>query len=590
MISRKSGTFCRSAFPLIAIMLAVQVPTPAGASELAPIRFENVTEDVGLADYFVDYRLWHGGAWGDITGNGLPDLYVGAFADRDFYDNLDAPMPNMLLLNTPEGFVLSPDEQVHWDTRGLPRGERARISMALFADLNDNHKLDLLLGTHGNSPESRLYENRWPDDFLNVTPTSGGWPAEFDMRNATAIDLDRDGTLDLIFVDGRYAHRPGPPHPLLALGNQGEFQFEDVTEQFGLPTTDTVGLGLAIGDVNNNGYLDMFVPHSNRLFVTNDQGHYSESQPDLFDDIDLNYWGCGAAFADLTGNDRLDMVVTVHGIPAQVFLFVNRGNDEQGMPIFENVTEASGLGIEFPEKGAALPWIDENADDSERYMDLRGAHLALVDIDNDGRRDVMLSMIHLNDQGEAQPVVFRNMGVDENGVPVFEGPPTESLLGFAATAPVADYDRDGRMDMFFLNWHAPLGSHLFRNVTEGGNYLSVTVEGIADDLNSMGIGATVRLYELGHLGDLDYLIGREDIVLGQGYSSGDEARAHFGLGDIEFFDMSVTWQDYMVSLFNVEANQHMHIPVPEPGTAVLLAAGSLMLLIRRRNDVSCRRG
>src|SRR5690606_29910901 len=140
-----------------------------------------------------------------------------------------------------------------------------------------------------------------------------------------------------------------------------------------------------------------------------------------------------------------------------------------------------------------------------------------------------------------QPVVLRNVGVTD-GVPRFEYPPLRSIVGYHATAPIADYDRDGRIDIFMASWSADLTSQLFRNVTEAGNYLVVRVRGQAAGLNSMGIGATVRLYEAGHVGDAGRLLGRGDITIGNGYSSGDEAMAHFGLGRVETCDVVVTWQ------------------------------------------------
>ena len=522
----------------LVIGLLIWVRPGLQAAEEPPIVFEDVTAPMGLTAHLAGWQLAHGAAWGDVTNNGFPELYIGAFADRPIYGEPNAPIPNMLFLNEKTRFTLSPDEGIRFDKM------RARTSMALFVDLNNSGRLDLLVGTHGAGPDTRLYENRWPAEFRNVTPD---WPRRLEMRNATAIDLDQDGLLDLIFLDGAYN---GNNQSVMALRNLGNYRFEDVTAQYGLPTSGARGLGSAIGDVNNDGRPDLFIADSNRLFVSGKDGRYREYKPGVFRQHKFSDWPCGAAFADLTGNGLLDLVFTVHGQPAQVFLYVNRGIDDDGMPVFEHATEAAGLDLDFRQVPKGVPVL--------------GSQLALVDLNHNGRRDIMLGMIHKDEQGRLQPFVLRNTGVVD-GIPRFAAPPTASLLGYYATAPVTDFDRDGRVDIFLANWHDNLQSHLFRNVTAGGNYLTVRVTGNAPKLNRMGVGATVRLYAEGKAGDMAHLLSRADITLGNGYSCGNEAIAHFGLGAVARCDVEITWQGHQVRRTGVAANQHLMVPVGTPG-------------------------
>jgi enediyne biosynthesis protein E4 len=504
----------------------------------APIVFQNVTGELGLVEHLANWGLGHAGAWGDVTGNGRPDLYIGAFAQGPRWGERDA-LPNMLLLNEPEGFRLAPDETVRL------QGLEARASHALFVDLNNDGMLDLLVGTHGRGPGSMIFENLGDGTFRQVPP-KGDWPRDYHMRNATAIDLDQDGLLDLILLDGRYG---GEQQRIVALRNLGDFQFEDVSGQFGFPPDRTRGLGMAVGDVNNDGRLDLFVAHSNRLFISQADGTYREHRPGFFTIPGLrgDNWPCGAAFADLTGNGLLDLVVTLHGRPAQLFLWVNRGIGADGMPDYVDATEESGLGVSFPREG-------------KTGLMLKAAHLALVDLNNNGRRDILLSMVHEHEDGRMQPVVFRNTAT-RDGIPRFEGPPTDSILGYYATAPVADYDRDGRIDVFMATWLDELGSHLFRNVSEGGNFLTVAVRPRGDGLNTMGVGATVRLYEAGHGGDERHLLSRGDVALANGYSVGDEAIVHFGLGEIDRCDIHITLQGRQILLDGVAVNQNLVVKI-----------------------------
>jgi hypothetical protein len=102
---------------------------------------------------------------------------------------------------------------------------------------------------------------------------------------------------------------------------------------------------------------------------------------------------------------------------------------------------------------------------------------------------------------------------------------------------------------------------LFRNVTPGGNWLAIKVTGRRPTLNSMGIGAVVRIYEAGHLGDAKYLLGRRDIVIGTGYASTEEARAHFGLDQVKHCDVEVIWSDQRITQPGIATNQVVALEV-----------------------------
>src|SRR5262249_17790576 len=110
---------------------------------------------------------------------------------------------------------------------------------------------------------------------------------------------------------------------------------------------------------------------------------------------------------------------------------------------------------------------------------------------------------------------------------------------YAAAAPCADFDRDGRMDIFLANWWVESPSLLLRNETPGGHWLQVQVRG-GDGVNRMGVGAKVRVYPAGKLGEAAALLGCREIAGGYGWGSGQEAGAHFGLGKEESVDLEVT--------------------------------------------------
>ncbi len=107
-----------------------------------------------------------------------------------------------------------------------------------------------------------------------------------------------------------------------------------------------------------------------------------------------------------------------------------------------------------------------------------------------------------------------------------------------AAGPSADFNRDGKLDLFLANWWIEAPSLLLKNETPGGNWLDVRVEG-TKGVNRMGIGSRVNIYSAGKLGDASALIGCREIAAGYGYCSGQEGVAHFGLSKAETVDIEV---------------------------------------------------
>ena len=171
--------------------------------------------------------------------------------------------------------------------------------------------------------------------------------------------------------------------------------------------------------------------------------------------------------------------------------------------------------------------------------------------------------------GKTHPVIFQNLGVDAaTGLPRFREDvwgvndfPTaddiklagtgeffdklerEQKIIYTAPGPSGDFDRDGRLDMFLPNWWVNARSMLLRNETPGGHWLDVAIDGStkpgAPVVNRSGIGAVVRVYPAGQLGQAKALLGSREISSGYGYASGQEPIAHFGLGSVEKCDIEV---------------------------------------------------
>ncbi len=139
--------------------------------------------------------------------------------------------------------------------------------------------------------------------------------------------------------------------------------------------------------------------------------------------------------------------------------------------------------------------------------------------------------------------IYKNNGA-EKGIPKFAQPfdagSEAKIMNYWAGGSFADFDRDGRLDFFGPEWFPEDKSRLMRNVTpDAGNYIDVKLE-LGKIPNRNGIGAKVEIFKAGSLGKQDDLLGTHIISVANGYSSGYEAIAHFGLPDDEKVDIRVT--------------------------------------------------
>ena len=513
-----------------AACLAIVLPSAAIAGESADrghpegkttLAFEDATAASGLAT-LLDCMMGHTAAIGDVDGDGFADLFFGSFADRspETYLCDEGPRPDRLLRNTGDGtFTHLPAPAIE---------KLGRASGSVFADLDNDGDLDLVVarnprrsGNEIKTRDSALYRNDG-GSFVDVSEGAAFLPPGMRARNVLPLDYDGDGLLDLFVVDdltGSVGSR--------LLRNGGDLSFEDRTTKAGLPP-DLGGLGAAVGDVDGDGWPDIFIAHEDLLFVNDGSGRYEHAAP--LDEVfrwpgepGSEDWRAGAAFGDVNRDGRLDLVVGHHydsarTTPESVRLYVNRSTPRA--LAFEDVTSVAGL--------ASIP--------------VKSPHVEIQDMDNDGWPDIVVS-VHAVREGITMPLVLQNLGGDD--VPRFDDSPfsvpadRETNLGYWPAAPTLDVDRDGRLDILAVEWFPSRDSPLYRNVSVSGNYLDVGIRDSAG-VNAMGIGARIEIFETGRLGDETALIGTGEIATGYGYSSGQEAIVHFGLADRSEVDLRAT--------------------------------------------------
>lgn len=524
----------------------------AGPSR-AEIRFVEKTKEAGLYEATVG-MMGHGGAWGDFDGDGRIDLYLGGFCDRPDkeYAPDSGPVPNRLYRNRGDGTFALVDQPVV--------AYYGRTSGAVFADLDNDGDLELYAANNarsGASPASgatrqqsaqRVLSKLFRNDggkFVDVSAESGACPDTLlSARNIGVLDYDRDGLLDLLVVEDKFVKKPRTT----LFRNLGGLRFEDVNARTGLADS-LIGLGLAVADVDEDGRPDFFLPHSQKLFLATSDGKYVESPQNatLFawksvKPRETEDWPCGAHFADLNRDGRLDLVLGLHFEQARNKVYLNEGLRD-GVPHFRDATREVGLPESVPQKSP---------------------HVEVQDFDNDGWPDLYFSTGRMNADGSVVPLVYRNLGA-QDGVPRF-APPREFKEGdqlvYWPAGPSGDYDDDGRIDLFLVNWFRGNHSRLLHNESPPRRWLDVTVRG-TKTLNRMGIGAQVRVYEAGKLGDAKSLIGFQELTVGYGYASGQPAVCHFGLADRSTVDVRIRFPDGTTKdLQSVAADRRLTVEGP----------------------------
>lgn len=482
------------------------------------IVFEDLTVSAGLREPLVGL-MGHGGAVGDVDGDDRPDLFVGGFADRpdEDYEPLDGPPANRLFRNIGGGKFEA------WDQPAV--AVHARTSGAVFADLDNDGDLDLYVANNAKGRSRRDSEPQRSAQLahsqllrndggtlVDVSAASGACPETLlTARNVGVFDYDNDGLLDLLVVEDRFTKAPRTT----LFRNLGGLRFEDANAEVGLPD-GVFGLGLAVADLNEDGRPDFFVGHSNRFFLSAAGGRYEESEALTktlaWEPLDGEDWPCGAAFADLNRDGRLDLVLSIHGKSARNRIYLNEGLVD-GVPVFRDVTRRAGLPEAVGEKAP---------------------HVEVQDFDNDGWPDLYFSTARMNSEGDVTPLVYRGTGV-EDGVPRFAGAAGWEEAGelvYYPAGPSGDLDGDGRLDLFLINWFRGNHSRLLRNTSPGeAAWLGVRVRG--KSFNRQGIGSQVRVYAGGEL------IGFQELTTGYGYASGQVAACHFGLGKAREVDLAI---------------------------------------------------
>jgi enediyne biosynthesis protein E4 len=281
------------------------------------------------------------------------------------------------------------------------------------------------------------------------------------------IDYDNDGWPDIFLVNGTGWPGHGQKHTTAKLyHNNHDGTFTDVTRKAGLDV-EMYGIGVAVGDYDNDGYDDLFVTAygQSRLFHNNGNGTFT----DVTQKAGLGgvkEFSTSAAWVDYDKDGKLDLVVgnyvqwspetdlycTMDGKSKSyctpesykgtaVRLWHNNGKDSTGNVTFIDVTQKAGLG--------------------EPTSKTLG--VAVLDYDNDGWPDLLFS-------NDTQPnKLYRNNGngtFTEKAVVAGVAFSEDGVARAGMGVDTADYDRSGNTSLLITNFSNQMLS-LYHNEGKG---------------------------------------------------------------------------------------------------------------------------
>jgi hypothetical protein len=361
-----------------------------------------------------------------------------------------------------------------------------------------------LPGYKGKAPGNALFRNRGDGTFENVTDTAGVRCGKYSI-GAAAGDYNNDGHVDL------YITCFGPN---ALYRNNGNGTFTDVTAAAGV-ADPRLGASAAWGDIDGDGFLDLYVANYTKyrveedLFCSKFEGHKSYCGPTLYDpEEDTLYRNNGdatftdvsvkAGIRDKSGNGlavlwldydddgRQDIFVANDQTPN--FLWRNEGGGR-----FREVGVRTG--VAYGEEGTARA----------------GMGVDSGDFDNDGRLDIVVTNFSEESNG-----LWRNEGAAFRDVAFERGIGAGTLMYLGFGTGFLDYDRDGRLDLFFTNGHVLDDIEMYSDAVTWAQpcqlFRNLGERGFEDVSGSAGVGEGTRVGRGTAFGDVDN-DGRTDVIV-----------------------------------------------------------------------------
>ena len=565
------------------------------------VDFQNRLEETPQMNIFSYLYFYNGGgvAAGDVNGDGLSDLY--------FTSNLEE---NKLYLN--KGDFKFEDVSKTSDVEGM-KGWTTGVTMA---DVNGDGMLDIYVSQLGDYQNIRgrnqLYINQGNDENNIPIFKEQAEAYQLDLKGfgtqAAFFDYDLDGDLDMYMLN-HSVHSNGTfgksglrdeIHPLagdkLLRNDQGVFT--DVTDSAGIYSSALgYGLGITVGDVNWDGYPDVYVGndfHENDyLYINNGDGTFSEKLQEQI--RHTSRFSMGNDIGDIN-NDGLPDLLSLDMLPDDpVMLKTSAGEDAYDV---YNYKLKFGYNHQFARNTLQLNVGNGHFSEIGLMANIHATDWSwsglMADLDLDGNKDLYIAngikrrsndldyIRYISNEAvqhrlegdltsedmalvEKLPIVkIPNYVFRNNGGLAFKDVSEKWGLqheSFSNGAVYVDLDNDGDLDLVTNNIDQE--PFIYRNKTIEkekieNNFLKIKLEGKAP--NHHGIGSKVII-------PLDSGQITQEVYTTRGYQSAVPAEVVIGLGQQKQVDsLIVVWPDHQFEVLrDVKPNQTLVVKQQNAG-------------------------
>lgn len=489
--------------------------------------------DVSLESKIAESKKWHSGvAVVDINQDGLMDIYVCATISKDSLSRANILYVNQGL--SKDGIPSFVDQATLY---GI--ADTGHSSNAAFFDYDNDGDLDLYVLT--NTIESNVPTSYRPK-----------------INDGSALNTDR------------------------LYRNNGDQSFTNVSKQAGI-ICEGYGLGLAIADINQDGWQDIYVSND---YVSNDLLYINNKNGTFSNNIDQyirhqSQFSMGNDIADINNDGLLD-IITLDMLPegnlrrktvingASYTTYLNNKQYGYSYQYIRNMLQLNNGNGTFSEVGQMAGIHQTEWSWSPLF----------ADFDNDGFKDLIIT------NGFPKDVTDKDFGNFRNGpagatvdpillssyIPVVKVPNrafknmdgltfsdvTErwgmNIPSFSNGAGFADFDNDGDLDYVVNNINDPpffYENNLYKVDSKDNDSHYLRIKLIGDSTNKIGLGAKVVLKWS------DGKIQYHDHSIYRGYISCVEDVVHFGLGrNLNVDTLIVCWPNKRFELLtNIKANQ-----------------------------------
>jgi hypothetical protein len=540
-----------------------KTPPPPGPQARSPLTFADISAQSGVGfrhaaskrslKYLLE-TMGGGVAIFDYDNDGRMDLFFTNGAE------LKDPMPkeelpdksqpkywNRLYQQKPDGTFADVTERAGLKGVGYSMGVAA-------ADYDNDGHVDLFVSGY---KADYLYRNNGDGTFSDVTnklpSISKGW-----STSAGWLDYDRDGRLDLFiarymkwdfengstFCGGPTAGLRAYCHPdnfkgaaNVLLHQRADGSFEDVSHSSGIADPSGKGLGVAFADFDNDGWTDLFVANDSvrqSLFRNKGDGKFEDigvMSGAAYDEDGKTFAGMGVDCGDFDNDGYMDVFITTLS-NEKYALYRNNGDLS-----FTYATNTSGVG--------------------QITLLYSGWGTRMVDVDNDGLRDLFVAQSHVLDTIEKTtsylkykqaPLLMRNTGKGFVNISATAGSAFNSAIA-ARGAAFGDLNNDGQIDaVIAVLDDAPV---ILRNQGTTNHWLGITVAG-------HGIGARVTVTSLSGQKQI------YDVNTAGSYLSSNDPRLVVGLGNARGVrSIEVKWPNRKVqTIANPAIDKYIRIVEP----------------------------